>query len=84
MKHNPMLKKTILQVVNNQLNANNPPETRQTFERLLSEGYSEKESKELIACVLLSEMHDMLKAEEKFNHQRFVDALNRLPELPSD
>ena len=82
MKTNPHLKAAILQVVNNQIKANDPPETKQTLDRLLSEGYSEKEAKRLIGCVVSSEIFDVLKNQEEFDRERFVGALNRLPKLP--
>ncbi len=84
MEENPYLKSSILEVVENQLQANDPPETKQTFNRLISEGYSENEAKELIACIVSSEMFDILKKQEPFNHGRFVKALNELPKLPWD
>src|SRR6266567_3979216 len=43
---NPHLKAAILEVVENQIRASDPPETRQTFERLLAAGYSRKEAVE--------------------------------------
>lgn len=48
------------------------------------EGHSEKAAKELIACVVISEIFDVMKNEEEFNLQRYVDALNKLPPLPWD
>lgn len=84
MEENPYLKSALLEVVDNQLNANDPPETRKTFERLTSEGYSEDEAKRLIACVVTSEMFDVLKKQEPFNLERFVKALNALPKIPGD
>jgi hypothetical protein len=51
IKTNPRLKVAILQVVDNQLRANDPPEIKQTLDRLISEGYSKKKAKELIGCV---------------------------------
>ena len=82
MKTNPHLKAAILQVVNNQIKANDPPETKQTLDRLLSEGHSEKEAKRLIGCIVSSEIFDVLKNQEEFDRERFVSALNRLPKLP--
>ena len=84
METNPYLKATILEVVDNQLNANDPPETRSTLDRLIAEGHSEDNTKELIACVVTSEIFDVMKNKEEFNHQRYVDALNKLPQLPWD
>lgn len=84
MKSNPILKKAILSVVNNQLKDNNPPETKQTYERLLKEGHSESEAKRLIGCVVAAEIFDILKKKEPFNQQRFVAALDRLPKIPGE
>ncbi len=84
MKSNPILKKAILSVVNNQLKDNNPPETKQTYERLLKEGYSESEAKRLIGCVVVAEIFDILKKKGPFNQQRFVAALDRLPKIPGE
>ena len=39
-KANPRLRVAFLAVVENQLRDNDPPETRQTLERLQAEGYS--------------------------------------------
>ena len=80
MKEKPYLKSAILEVVENQLQANDPPETRQTFDRLISEGYSEEDSKKLIGLVVTSEIFDVLNKQEPFNSKRFVRALNELPQ----
>ena len=80
MKEKPYLKSAILEVVENQLQANDPPETRKTFDRLISEGYSEEDSKKLIGLVVTSEIFDVLNKQEPFNSKRFVRALNELPQ----
>lgn len=84
MKENSSLKTMVLEVVENQLKANDPPETHQTFVRLLSEGYSEIEAKKLIGSVVTSEIFDVLKKKEPFNSDRFIKMLNKLPNLPWD
>ena len=82
MEENPYLKSTILEVVENQLQANDPPIVRQTFDRLIAEGYSEVEAKKLIGCVLSIEIFEILKKQESYNDERYTKALNRLPKLP--
>ena len=62
MEENTYLKSAILEVVDNQLRANDPPETRQTFDRLISEGYSEEEAKKLIGCVVSEQIFVHIKA----------------------
>jgi uncharacterized protein with ATP-grasp and redox domains len=84
METNKYLKYAILEVVENQLDANDPPETGKTLARLMSEGYSEEAAKNLIGCVVTSEIFDVMKNQKPFDHARFVKALNDLPEIPED
>ncbi len=84
METNPELRAVILEVVDNQLRANDPPETRSTLDRLVGEGYSQQEAKKLIACVVTSEIFDMMKNKKKFNPARYRAALAKLPQLPWD
>jgi hypothetical protein len=79
---NPYLRAAIIEVVENQLRDNDPPQTRQTFRRLIEAGHSEEEAKRLIGCVVSAEIFDILKKNEPFNLERFVKALNKLPEMP--
>jgi len=79
---NPYLHSAILEVVENQLTGNNPPETRLTLDRLLREGHSEEDAKKLIGAVIAAEMFYVMKENRPFDHARFVAALDRLPEIP--
>ena len=72
----------ILEVVENQLRNNDPPQTKQTLERLIKTGHSEKEAKRLIACVVSAEIFDVLKKNQPFDLDRFVKGLNKLPAMP--
>jgi hypothetical protein len=83
-KTNPRLKRALLDVVNNQLRAGTPPETAETFARLQAEGYSAQEAKELIACVVTSEIFDMMKFTQVYDEARYVKALKALPKMPWD
>jgi hypothetical protein len=83
-KGNPRVTAAILEIVDNQLWENVPPETRQTFRRLLDEGHTAREAKRLIGCVVATEIYDILKHQEPFNQARFVAALHRLPTMPWD
>ncbi|MEZ4598483.1 MAG: hypothetical protein R2940_01695 [Syntrophotaleaceae bacterium] len=82
MEYNPRLKAAVIQVVENQIRSDDPPETRQTMDRLISEGFSKKEAKELIGTVVVAEVWDVLKEGKPFNLKRFIKALDNLPELP--
>jgi len=78
----PILRKEMLEVVDNQLRDNNPPETRETLARLMSEGISEADAKIYIAQVVVVEMWHILRSEKPFNRERFVRNLRNLPEFP--
>jgi len=80
MKTNPKLNATIYEVLDNQIRENNPPETKQTLDRLISEGQSKDEARRLVACVITSEIFEVLKKHEVFNLERFIKALETLPE----
>ena len=81
-KFNPRLRAAFLEAVENQLRNDDPPETRKTFDRLKQEGHSDEKAKELIAAAIAAETFWILKENQPFNHDRFIDMLNRLPELP--
>lgn len=79
---NPHLQAAIWKAVESQIANNDHPETRQTYESLQREGHSEHDAKVLIASVMAVEIFEVLNRREPFNHGRFVQALERLPELP--
>ena len=82
-KSNPRVNSLIMQVVENQLRDNRPPESNLTLARLLGEGFSEEESKHLIGSAIVAEMYYVLKSSKPFNEQRYLELLNKLPELPA-
>ena len=82
--HNPHLKAAYLEVVDNQLRDNDPPETRQTLARLKEKGYSEQDAKILIASAVVAETYWILKKSEPFNRDRFLRNLQRLPNQEFD
>jgi len=84
MKPNPHLNAAVVEIVENQLLDRDPPETKKTFDRLLSEGHDEDEARRLIGCVVVSEIFDIMKNNEPFDAKRYAHALSRLPELPDD
>jgi Domain of unknown function (DUF1841) len=80
--YNPMLQAAIYEVVDNQLRDGTPPETRQTFDRLVAEGHTRHEARRLIACAVVSEIFDVLQRHEPYDEARYVAALRRLPTMP--
>jgi hypothetical protein len=69
-----------MEVVDNQLRDNDPPETRQTLERLKRQGIDEAEARRLIACVIATEIFDIVKKNQVFDLGRFVSRLAALPD----
>ena len=79
---NQQLRKAILEVINNQIRGNDPPETKQTFVRLKKEGFSEEETLKLIGYVVASEVFTVLKESRSYDKKKYISALNALPKLP--
>jgi len=82
VKPNKVLNRVILEVVDNQIHDLDPPATKETFDRLVREGIAHDEARRLIGCVVASEIFDILKYEQPYNAERYVNALSHLPELP--
>ncbi len=81
---NPALRAAILEVVDSQLEQDDPPETRQTLERLVARGYTREGARELIATAVISEIFDVLSKGQPYDAVRYKAALARLPRLPWD
>ena len=76
------LRGAILEVINSQIKENNPPETKQTLDRLLGEGFSKEEALKLIGYVVASEVFTVLKENRNYDHAKYIAALKALPKLP--
>jgi uncharacterized protein YecA (UPF0149 family) len=77
---NLRLKSHILEVVENQLKINDPKCTKKTFNRLMGLGFTEDESKEMIAALLLEEMYDIMTNQVSFNEENYARKLSMLPD----
>ena len=84
MKPNEILKRQFLEIVGNQLESNDPPETGQTLDRLKKEGYSDADARMLIAQCVAAEMFNVMNQNEPYNKERYVKNLNNLPDFPSE
>ena len=82
MKVNEHLRHAIFEVIDNQINANDPPETALTLERLMNEGYSDFQAKQLMGQAVVIEVIDVLKNKKPYNEQRFIKNLRNLPNEP--
>lgn len=73
-----------MDVVDNQIRNDDPPETRQTFNRLISQGISEEDAKIYIGQAVCVEIWDIMRNRKEFSKERFVRNLKRLPEEPTE
>ena len=74
----------LVEVVENQIQDNDPPETRITLDRLMSLGESRENAMRYIASVLSVEVFETLKNKTPYNEERYLTNLKNLPELPFD
>lgn len=74
----------IVEVVENQLADNNPPETKEALERLIKNGETRENAIRYIASVLSIEIFGALKHQEPYNDKRYLKNLKALPKLPDD
>ena len=80
--HNQKLRDAILKVVKKQLADQDPPETKETFERLQQEGFSAEASMKMIGFVIAAEVFSIYKDDRPYEKERFVRKLKALPHLP--
>ena len=65
----------------NQISTNDPPEARQTYDRLRGEGRSDTEALQLMGIVLKNEMQKMISESRGFSNERYVALLQKLPDI---
>lgn len=76
--YNPRLKALILEVVENQLRADDPPEIRQTRNRLLAAGYTRQQAMEMIGPALVEEIWNIFHERKPFDRERYATILETL------
>ncbi len=77
---NKRLKRTILQVVNNQLKDPATAYVKEAYDKMIDMGYTSAEAKEAIAAVLLSEMYTMLGEMKEFSEESYRNGLEEMLE----
>jgi hypothetical protein len=82
MEPNEKARETIFEIIENQIEANEPPETKRTYQRLIDLGYNEFVTKQLIGQCLAVELFGIMKYHEPFNETRYIKNLRHLPKEP--
>lgn len=75
------VKDAFMEVVVNQLETGDPPETKATLERLMAAGNTQGEAMQLIAAVARNEMQAMMAAGRPFDSVRYAGLLAKLPQI---
>ena len=82
MKPNKILREQIFQVIDNQIRGGTPPETKQTYDRLIKMGYSRMDTKKYIGQCVAVELFNIMKNHLQFDEKRYVKNLLNLPKEP--
>ncbi len=79
-----ILRDGFFEAIETQMRDRTPPETKRTFDRLISEGHSRENAMKLIACVLLFEMSRIADEAAEYDEEMYVQGLRALPDLALD
>ena len=75
---------TLTQAIENQIESDNPPAAKATFNKLTLVGYEREDILNLMAHVLAVEIDQMLEEVRAFDTEWYETALRALPELPPE
>lgn len=81
---NERLRRAIFEVIDNQIKTDDPPETALTLRRLMDEGYSEFQARQLVGQAVIIEVIDTVKNKKPYNEARYLGNLRNLPEDPQE
>lgn len=72
----------LIQAIENQLEADDPPAAQATLNKLTLVGYEREESVKLMALALAHEIHQMMQEDRPFDVAGYETLLRALPDLP--
>ncbi len=75
---------TLIQAIENQIESDNPPAAKATFNKLTLVGYERDDILEMMAHVLAVEIDKILEEDRAFDTEWYEKALRALPELPPE
>jgi len=84
METNEKLREHIFEIIKNQLRDNNPPETKNTYDRLIKNGFDDFQTRQMIGQCLAVELFDVIKFGKPYNNERYIKNLRALPKEPFD
>ena len=75
---------TLIQAIENQLEADSPPAAKAVYNKLTLVGYERDDILQMMAHVLAVEIDAILEEDRAFNTEWYEAALRALPELPPE
>lgn len=72
----------IFKIIRNQMKLNDPPEVNYAYKRLKDSGINEMEVMKHIGQCFAIELFDVLKNQNEFNKDRYIENLKNLPKEP--
>ncbi len=75
---------TLIEAIENQIEADNPPAAKATLNKLTLVGYERDDILEMMAHVLAIEIDALLEQDRPFDTEWYEAALRALPELPPE
>ena len=82
METNDKLREQIFEIIENQIRDNDPPETKETFNRLRKQGFDDFQTRQMIGQCVAVELFDVMKNRKPYNNERYVKNLLVLPKKP--
>ena len=82
MKENEILREQISEIVKNQLENNDPPETKIIYNQLTKAGYNDFQTRLMIGQCVAVELFEIIKMSKPFNNERYIKNLKKLPKEP--
>ena len=74
----------LVEAVQNQIDAGDPPAAKATFNKLTLVGYERQDVLNLMGQVLAVEVYNMMTENRAFNLEWYESALRAFPELPAE
>ena len=74
------LQAAINKVIAQQVADEEPIETKQALARLAKQGFTRDQAMNLVGTIVVAQVFDVLAKGEPYNHQNYIDALNKLPD----
>ena len=78
MSSDKTVRDVMLETVLNQIDTNNPPEARATYDRLIDEGASNSQALRLMSAALRAEMDRMLEEATEFDAEGYAELLAKV------